>query len=68
MTGQLPLVDIVFTLRRSIEILSEQLLGEISRALKPLILPQGKGISFEVRILLGFLADHLCNSPQPTTA
>ncbi|CAB4314282.1 unnamed protein product [Prunus armeniaca] len=44
MTGQLPLVDIVFTPCRSIEILSEQLLGEISIALKPLILPKGKGI------------------------
>ncbi|PQM33190.1 hypothetical protein Pyn_19231 [Prunus yedoensis var. nudiflora] len=33
-----------WTVSRSIEILSEQLLGEISRALKPLILPQGKGI------------------------
>ncbi|CAL8164322.1 unnamed protein product [Prunus armeniaca] len=29
---------------RSIEILSEQLLGKISRALKLLILPEGKGI------------------------
>ncbi|KAI5324835.1 hypothetical protein L3X38_033908 [Prunus dulcis] len=42
--GQLPLVDIVFTLCRSIEILSEQLLREISRALNPLVLLEGRGI------------------------
>lgn len=39
MTGQLPLgsssVDVVFTLCKSIEFPSEQLLGEISRVLKP---------------------------------
>ncbi|CAB4283875.1 unnamed protein product [Prunus armeniaca] len=33
---------------RSIEILSEQLLGKISRALKLLILPEGKGIRVAV--------------------